>query len=86
MAIIYDVENDVFFRRGVERGIKQGVKQGLEQGREEGREERETQGMDKLMKLMTLMKSDKYTLAEMAQMCDLSLEKVKSCAERLEKL
>jgi hypothetical protein len=51
-----------------------------------GFEKGETQGMDKLVKLMTLMKSGKYTLVEIAQMCDLSLEKVKSCAERLEKL
>ena len=63
MAIIYDVENDVFFRKGIEKG--------------------ETQGMDKLVKLMTLMKSGKYTLAEMAQMCDLSLEKAKAFAKKI---
>ena len=67
MAIFVDVENDIFFRKGFEKGIKQG----------------ETQGMDKLMKLMTLMKSGKYTLAEMAQMCDLSLEKAKAFAKKI---
>lgn len=42
-------------------------------------------GMDKLVKLMTLMKLGKHTFAEMAQICDISLEKVKACTERLEK-
>ena len=70
MAILVDFENDILFRKGFEEGFERGYKQGFEKG----------------IQLIILLSLNEHSFEEIAQMCDLSLEKVKSCAERLEDL
>ncbi len=69
--------------RGIEQGIERGIEQGIERGIEQGIERGIEQGIERGVyeSVIKLIKSQKLTLDEIAEINGLPLEKVKALAE-----
>ena len=80
MALTYDIEKDAFYQTGLKKGMEKGIKQGIEKGEQRG----EKKGMEKATTKMIigLLKSEKLSLQEIADIAHISLEQVKAIAEQ----
>ena len=63
MGIIFDMEQDAFFKKGEKKGEKRGEKRGIDKKAREVAD--------------TILRLGKYTLEEIAQVSGLSLEEIK---------
>ena len=77
MGIIYDIEKDAFFKKGEIRGMEKGLEEGMEKGLEKG----EIRKARKVV--VNLIKANKLSLEEIAEVSELSLEEVKKIAQEM---
>lgn len=72
MALTYDIEKDAFYQTGLKKGMEKGIEKGEQRGIEKA-----TAKM-----IIGLLKSEKLSLQEIADIAHISLEQVKAIAEQ----
>ena len=70
MGIIYDIEQDAFFKKGEKKGEAQGIETGSK--------------TTKRVIAINLLRSGKLSLEEIAEVSELSLQEIKKIAQELD--
>lgn len=90
MAIKYDIKKDIRYQQGLEQGLERGLEQGLEQGLEKGLEkglelgEQKGEENAKIKGIRKSIKKGKLTIAEIADVFDVSIEYVEAIKKEME--